>query len=300
MMIPRKDIFDKTVGPQGKFSRFEAWFFIVSQAEIEEPNAGLIKFGHRDLMKVFGWSRRAVVEFLEELQAVGKLKINDPQNDPLGTTYLITNFSSYSGVVSKNDPENDPPQNFVLNYPNKDLNNSSKKDLRSNLDGSKEREGGTGGEKNQSGASAPLAPDGAHGVSKPIKHKKGTPFTKTEQFADSGGYIPVWLAAFQTWLDYRVEIGKPIRAANALKITFEKFQTADELKASVEQSIMNGWQGLFPARSVVVQKESWIDRRLRELKAEEEAEEAHSTQLKALGGSRRIDLRGSNGKGRVQ
>ncbi len=148
----------------------------------------------------------------------------------------------------------------------------------------------------------PLPPQGEPLVLAPkiTKHKKGTPFTKVEQFKDSGAYIPTWLAAFQTWLDYRVEIGKPIRAANALKITFEKFQTADELKASVEQSIMNGWQGLFPARSVVVQKESWIDRRLRELKAEEEAEEAHSTQLKALGGSRCIDLRGSNGKGRVQ
>lgn len=259
MMIPRKDIFDKTVGPQGKFSRFEAWFFIVSQAEIEEPNAGLIKFGHRDLMKVFGWSRRAVVEFLEELQAVGKLKINDPQNDPLGTTYLITNFSSYSGVVSKNDPQNDPPQNFVLNYPNKDLNNSSKKDLRSNLDGSKEREGGTGGEKNQSGASAPLAPDGAHGVSKPIKHKKGTPFTKVEQFPDHGSYLPVWLSAFQIWLDYRIEIKKPIRAANALKITFEKFQTGEALRLSVEQSIMNGWQGLFPARDLAAERQISVD-----------------------------------------
>lgn len=267
MMIPRADIFDKTVGPQGKFSRFEAWFFLLSQAEIEEPNAGTIQISVREASEIFGWSKTTTHEFFKQLQEVDKLQIvrtaSRTASDPDGVTYLITNFSTYSGVVSEvrtaSETQIRTASDSVLNYPNKDLNNSSKKDLRSNLDGSKEREGGTGGEKNQSGASAPLAPDGAHGVSKSIKHKKGTPFTKVEQFPDHGSYLPVWLSAFQIWLDYRIEIKKPIRAANALKITFEKFQTGEALRLSVEQSIMNGWQGLFPARDLAAERQISVD-----------------------------------------
>jgi len=107
----------------------------------------------------------------------------------------------------------------------------------------------------------PLPPEGEPLVSAPkiIKHKKGTPFTKVEQFPDHETYLPVWLSAFQIWLDYRIEIKKPIRAANALKITFEKFQTGEALRLSVEQSIMNGWQGLFPARDLAAERQISVD-----------------------------------------
>lgn len=311
MMISRADIFDKIVGPQGKFSRFEAWFFLLSQAEIEEPNAGLIKFGHRDLMKVFGWSRRAVVTFLEELQQAGKLKINDPLNDPLndpaGTTYLITNFTSYSGVIGQrdpqNDPQNDPLPDFVLNYPNKDLNNSPKKDPRLNLDLSKEREGGMGGENSDPVASATLAPSGAHVVSKQ-KSKKQVSFVSIDQVPDPEKYPPGWLEAFQQWLTFKAQVKrKPYKTQLCIAVAFERLPTTEMVLAAVKHSTAEEFQGLYlpsgwKSSQPEPKKETWLDKAIKAALAEEQAAEAEAARLKAAGGARHVDLRVVNGKGR--
>ena len=58
--------------------------------------------------------------------------------------------------------------------------------------------------------------------------------------------------AWQSWIDYRKQIKKPIKDAT-MQAQWKEFSKWGEQKAiiAIEQSILNGWQGLFePARSV--------------------------------------------------
>ncbi len=52
---------------------------------------------------------------------------------------------------------------------------------------------------------------------------------------------------FNYWLDYRKEIKKPIKSQRTLKSLAKKIQSegAKNSKLVIEQSIQNGWQGLF-------------------------------------------------------
>lgn len=58
------------------------------------------------------------------------------------------------------------------------------------------------------------------------------------------------LQAWERWLAYRIEIRKPLKQASipAAQLALAAFGTSQS--AVVEQSIANGWQGLFPLKTV--------------------------------------------------
>ena len=57
--------------------------------------------------------------------------------------------------------------------------------------------------------------------------------------------------AWQSWIDYRKELKKPLKDAT-VTAQWKEFVAWGEAKsiASIEQSIKNGWQGLFEPKQV--------------------------------------------------
>lgn len=52
---------------------------------------------------------------------------------------------------------------------------------------------------------------------------------------------------FQVWLDYRIALKKPIKVRSTVERLAKKFndENVDKIRWVVNESIMNGWQGLF-------------------------------------------------------
>ena len=59
--------------------------------------------------------------------------------------------------------------------------------------------------------------------------------------------------AWEEWVKYRVEIGKPIKSAatasKLIKMLDEQFKIGIKTQSIVDQSIASGWLGLFPLRN---------------------------------------------------
>lgn len=58
------------------------------------------------------------------------------------------------------------------------------------------------------------------------------------------------IAAWDTWAAYRKGIKKPIKAASLEAAMRKLAEFGDDQLAVVEQSVANGWQGLFPLKDV--------------------------------------------------
>jgi hypothetical protein len=69
-----------------------------------------------------------------------------------------------------------------------------------------------------------------------------------EETKASEGVIPpgLDLAAWNAWYDYRVEIRKPLKRASILAAKQKLAALGSEQMAAVQNSIANGWTGLFP------------------------------------------------------
>lgn len=66
--------------------------------------------------------------------------------------------------------------------------------------------------------------------------------------------LPDWLdpVVWREWIDYRKEIGKPLtnRSRKAqLALLESQFRMGLDHRASIRESIRNGWVGLFPAKA---------------------------------------------------
>jgi hypothetical protein len=75
--------------------------------------------------------------------------------------------------------------------------------------------------------------------------------TDTEQNRTEGAEAPTDLdaAAFARWQDYRKQIRKPLKPASIPAAQRALAAFGSEQAAVVEQSIANGWQGLFPLKT---------------------------------------------------
>jgi hypothetical protein len=59
--------------------------------------------------------------------------------------------------------------------------------------------------------------------------------------------------AWQSWIDYRKELKKPLKDATVTAQWKEFVKWGEEKSiASIEQSIKNGWQGLFEPRAGLI------------------------------------------------
>lgn len=66
--------------------------------------------------------------------------------------------------------------------------------------------------------------------------------------------------ALETWIEYRKEIKKPLRQMSidrvSRKLSKHDFHTQERM---VEQSIENGWQGLFEVKQVKTHEQDFIE-----------------------------------------
>lgn len=83
-------------------------------------------------------------------------------------------------------------------------------------------------------------------MKKVIKDLDSIPWTSDLPFS-SEAFSKAW----QSWIDYRKELKKPLKDAT-VKAQWREFAKWGEQKsiASIEQSIKNGWQGLFEPKQV--------------------------------------------------
>ncbi len=70
------------------------------------------------------------------------------------------------------------------------------------------------------------------------------------------------LAAFDRWNQYRSEIRKPLKPSSLRAAAEELTKFNGEQSAVVQQSIANGWQGLFPLKSNAASGQKSADRKL--------------------------------------
>ena len=74
---------------------------------------------------------------------------------------------------------------------------------------------------------------------------------------------PLFRQAWAKWIAYRKEIGKPLRQTGTAE-TLEKFVQLGQSAAiaMIEQSILSGWQGLFPSSSREPQNSTSLNHRI--------------------------------------
>lgn len=74
---------------------------------------------------------------------------------------------------------------------------------------------------------------------------------------------PLFRQAWAKWIAYRKEIGKPLRQTGTAE-TLEKFVQLGQSAAiaMIEQSILSGWQGLFPSSSRAPQNSTSLNHRI--------------------------------------
>jgi hypothetical protein len=77
-----------------------------------------------------------------------------------------------------------------------------------------------------------------------VRSRKGSEGSGREEAAVEGLDPDSW----QRWLDYRKQIGKAIKPASMLAAKRKLAAFGQQQSAAVEQSIANGWQGLFDVR----------------------------------------------------
>lgn len=64
--------------------------------------------------------------------------------------------------------------------------------------------------------------------------------------------------AWRRWIEYRRELRKPLKPASILAAQRQLAAFGSEQQAVVEQSIANGYQGLFPLRQTPKKKGEWL------------------------------------------
>ena len=84
----------------------------------------------------------------------------------------------------------------------------------------------------------------------PIKKKK------EESLAAARATPGLDEVAFGRWIEYRTEIKKPIRPVSLIAAAKDLAKHKNDQQAVVEQSIANGWQGLFALKAVNGKKKS--------------------------------------------
>jgi len=71
---------------------------------------------------------------------------------------------------------------------------------------------------------------------------------------------PALVEWWPKWLSYLAAIKKPYKTAQSVKLALKPWlEKPDDLCAAIEQSIANGWQGLFPLKPDFRQRRSRLD-----------------------------------------
>jgi hypothetical protein len=118
--IKRGALDHELMRPQGKFSRFEAWVWIIESAAYADTTIdlggkpftvkrGCLCFSERFLSAKWRWSRKAVTTFLGQLQAHGSIAISVAQNGA-GTKskrshITVCNYERYQNGGAKTEPK---------------------------------------------------------------------------------------------------------------------------------------------------------------------------------------------------
>lgn len=119
--VKRGALFHDLLKPQGKYSRFEAWIWLLENAcyeptEIEIGGRpymvprGSCCFSMRFIAQKWRWSRTAVETFLGQLEKVGTVEVTEPRTGPSRSQrrsqVTICNYDKYQFDRAKEEAKN--------------------------------------------------------------------------------------------------------------------------------------------------------------------------------------------------
>lgn len=186
--------------------------------------AGQLLTGRKKLAIEVGISEQSVRTSLERLKSTGEVAIQSTSQYSIIT---VCNYTKYQEVDLSNNQQDNQPANKpttsvqpASNHIQEDQEIKKKKKKESNT---------------------PLPPDGGSR-------------SKAQLFADvlnsrSGAWLEVMPThTLESWITFRKELGKPLTPTGLAAILNKFALDPSEFVRQAEQSISNGWQGLFPLK----------------------------------------------------
>lgn len=219
-----RKIMDNPLYLSEPFTRMQAWIDLLLLANHKDGffyvrgnkvtvGRGQIGTSSRTLASRWQWSRGKVERFLDELEQNGQIK---PQKTNVITLISICNYIEYQEMEPQNEPQTDHRQ--TTDEPQKSPNKKDKNVNNENNDKKKSK-------------------------------KAGFDYSKSEfSFIESEEMKEIFLE----WLDYKKETHKfSYKTERSLEAAYNELLKLSGGKpglarAIVNQSIANGWKGLFP------------------------------------------------------
>jgi len=211
-----------------RFCKFSAWVDLLLSAA-HKPNKVMIN-GHLidlpvgglcvsqlSLAKRWGWSRNTVKSFLVLLESEHMI---EHVPNAVTTVIVITNWSEYQGIEQQI-----------------------------------EQQKGNGLSNDRASLEQGLSTNKNVKNDKNVKKEQKPPTPKTNSFDFDGwkaieklSSIPNFEIAWNNWIKFRADIKHPYKTQGGIDGTLKKLSQLSDPVASVEQSIANEWQGLFPPK----------------------------------------------------
>lgn len=225
-----RSIFKHDLFTGEKFSRREAWLYLVAIAGYESNNAGLFSVTERDLAAEWGWSKSTVHRFLKELQTLKMIISIGPNVDQKRTIFRIENYERYQGIRTSAEPAGNTTRDRKADHPiiYKDLNNKQEQEY----------------------INPPVVPLKVSDE-KPAttKNRKPIPISVPDVLPASLG-SQQFREALESWLAHKRERGESYKPTGfkSLLAHLEKLG-AERAIAAIEFSIRSNYAGIFEPKT---------------------------------------------------
>lgn len=121
------------------FSKGQAWLDLLLLANhsdhksvaggvVTEYHRGQVNVSQRYLAEAWGWSRKKVKAFIEDLKADNMVAEEPRKEPPKGTVLTIVNYTFWQGILPEKEPLKEPPRNHqgTTEEPPRNTNNNNK------------------------------------------------------------------------------------------------------------------------------------------------------------------------------